>query len=55
MKKCKTLKEAKKEFKKLTGYDYGDRKAPREPTIRTYKRGKIYKYLVCDYFEWLEL
>ena len=41
IKKCKTLREARKEFKKLTGYDYGDRGTPHEPAIRNYK-GKVY-------------
>jgi hypothetical protein len=53
MKKCKTLREARKEFKKLTGYDYGDRGTPHEPAIRNYK-GRIYKYIICTYLEWLD-
>lgn len=55
MKKCKNLWEAKRVYKKITGYNYGDKGAPREPAIRNWNRGKVYKYIVCNYFEWLEL
>lgn len=47
MKKYKTLREAKKDFKKrFPIYDNGN-------NIYRLKRAKIWKYTICTYLDWL--